>query len=41
MGEAVLQQLEKAWAAADPLEAARLEYCEQEPSAKECKVFDE
>ena len=42
MGEVVLQQLEKAFAKADPLEAARLEYCETvDPSAKECKVFDE
>lgn len=29
-------------AAADPLEAARVEYCEKvDPSARECKVFDE
>jgi hypothetical protein len=38
--------LEEAAAAAaalpeDPLEAARLAFCEEEPSAKECKVFDE
>ncbi|PSC72393.1 2-C-methyl-D-erythritol 4-phosphate chloroplastic [Micractinium conductrix] len=39
--------LEEAAAAArraimpDPLEQARLEYCEGDPSAKECKVFDD
>lgn len=28
-------------ALADPLEAARIEFCEEDPSALECKVFDE
>jgi hypothetical protein len=40
--EAASKARAAAAAVVDPLEAARVAYCEEvDPSAKECKVFDE